>query len=74
MNSLRLSVIAMFFVSFVVAAGTDLVNVKSPHSVNETANRFETGLKAKGMTVFSRIDHAAAAQKLGLHFARLKGF
>ena len=29
-------------------------------------NRLEAAIKAKGMTVFARIDHAAAAAEVGL--------
>jgi uncharacterized protein (DUF302 family) len=42
------------------------VNVKSAHSVKDTANRLEKALTNKGMTVFIRIDHAAGAKKVGL--------
>ena len=40
-------------------------SVKSAHSVGETADRLESALKEKGMTVFVRIDHAAAAKNIG---------
>jgi uncharacterized protein (DUF302 family) len=39
--------------------------VKSNHSVKETADRLEAVLKQKGMTVFTRIDHAAGAKRVG---------
>ncbi len=59
-----------FFIFFgwvsVAAAGNGLVNVKSTHSVKETADRLETALTNKGMTVFVRIDHTAGAKKAGL--------
>ncbi|MFQ5707801.1 MAG: DUF302 domain-containing protein [bacterium] len=42
-----------------------MVNVKSAHSVTETANRLEAILKKKGLNVFARIDHAAGASKIG---------
>ncbi|HUV22497.1 MAG TPA: DUF302 domain-containing protein [Gammaproteobacteria bacterium] len=48
-----------------VAAGEGMISVKSAHSVNDTADRLESILGAKGMTVFARIDHAAGAQKAG---------
>ncbi|MCG6888690.1 MAG: DUF302 domain-containing protein [Gammaproteobacteria bacterium] len=48
-----------------VAAGEGMISVKSAHSVNVTADRLESILGAKGMTVFARIDHAAGAQKAG---------
>jgi len=45
------------------AAGADdgLVQVKSPFTVEQTLDRFERAVLAKGMKVFKRIDHAAGA-------------
>lgn len=43
-----------------------LVTIRSKHGPEETMNRFEIEVKAKGMTVFARIDHAAAAAAVGL--------
>ena len=42
-----------------------LISVKSPYNVSTTANRLESILKNKGMTVFLRIDHAKTAKKFG---------
>ena len=39
-----------------------LISIKSAHDVSKTADRLETVLKNKGMTVFARIDHAAGAK------------
>lgn len=47
-------------------AAVGLVSVKSPHGPEETMNRLEAELAAKGMTVFARIDHAAGAEAVGL--------
>lgn len=41
-----------------------LINVKSNHDVNKTADNLEAILKEKGMTVFMRINHAAGAKKV----------
>src|SRR3974390_1734265 len=38
----------------------------SSHGPKETMNRLEAAVKAKGMTVFARIDHAAGAAEVGL--------
>jgi uncharacterized protein (DUF302 family) len=38
----------------------------SSHGPKDTMNRFEAEVKAKGMTVFARIDHAAGAAAAGL--------
>ncbi|HHO68878.1 MAG TPA: DUF302 domain-containing protein [Gammaproteobacteria bacterium] len=42
-----------------------LLQVKSPHGVSETLDRFEQAVRNKGMTVFTRIDHAAGAARVG---------
>jgi uncharacterized protein (DUF302 family) len=42
-----------------------LIAVKSPFSPQETMARLEALLKQKGMTIFTRIDHAAGAAKIG---------
>mgnify|MGYP001817415235 CR=1 FL=1 len=46
-------------------AGEGIISVKSAHPVAVTADRLENILKSKGMTVFTRIDHAAGAKKAG---------
>jgi uncharacterized protein (DUF302 family) len=43
-----------------------LTTVKSSHSPQETMNRLEAAVKAKGLTVFARIDHAEGASAAGL--------
>jgi uncharacterized protein (DUF302 family) len=45
---------------------TGLVTVGSAHSTAETLARLEATLKAKGVQVFARIDHAAGAAAVGL--------
>jgi uncharacterized protein (DUF302 family) len=54
-------------VGSVAAAAADgaVVTKKSAHSVSATLDRFEKILKSKGITVFTRIDHAAGAKKVG---------
>jgi len=48
------------------AADPGLVTLASHHAVADTIDRFEAAVKAKGWVVFTRIDHAAAAQAAGL--------
>jgi uncharacterized protein (DUF302 family) len=51
------------------AAGDGLITKPSKYSAEETVTRFEAAIKQKeaaGFTVFTRIDHAAAAKKSGL--------
>ena len=38
----------------------------SSHGPRETMNRLEAAVKARGMTVFARIDHAAGAAEVEL--------
>jgi uncharacterized protein (DUF302 family) len=40
-----------------------LMTVASNNSVAETIQRFEDAIKSKGWMVFTRLDHAAAAEK-----------
>jgi uncharacterized protein (DUF302 family) len=43
-----------------------LITVRSGRGPKDTMNRLEAEVKAKGMTVFARIDHAAGAVEAGL--------
>lgn len=43
-----------------------LTTVPSSQGPKETMDRLETEIKAKGMIVFARIDHAAGAAEVGL--------
>ena len=51
---------------FSVAASDGLVKYESHHSVKETANRFESIAKSKGLTIFVRVDHQKNARGVGL--------
>jgi len=64
---LRLLCILLLSLALPVAAiaGNGMTIVESAHPVSQTADRLEAALKAKGMTVFNRIDHAAGAAKVG---------
>lgn len=46
--------------------GNGLVQVASPHSVNETVTRLETILAQRGVQVFALIDHSGEAEKVGM--------
>ena len=46
-------------------AGEGMIDVRSAHSVAQTADRLQNLLESKGMTVFQRIDHAAGAASAG---------
>lgn len=44
-------------------ATNGIIRVESPHSVEETANRYEEAAEEKGIRVFARHDHAQAAEE-----------
>ena len=43
-----------------------LTTLGSPYGPKDTMDRLEAAVKAKGLTVFARIDHAAGAAEVGL--------
>jgi uncharacterized protein (DUF302 family) len=43
-----------------------LISIPSSVGLKQTIDRLETELKAKGLTIFARIDHAAGAAQAGL--------
>ena len=45
---------------------TMIIKKPSPYSASETIDRLENILNAKGLTVFTRVDHAAGAKKVDL--------
>ena len=47
-------------------AADGLITMASSFSAKETMDRLEAEVKAKGLTVFARIDHAAGAIEAGL--------
>jgi uncharacterized protein (DUF302 family) len=64
---LRAVVAVWIAVSFCgVSSANDLIEVKSPRSVNETVNRLEGLVKDAGFVVVARVPHSAAALAEGL--------
>jgi len=47
-------------------AGQDFITKQSQFKVAESLDKLEILLKKKGITIFSRVDHAAGAKKAGL--------
>jgi uncharacterized protein (DUF302 family) len=47
-------------------AAPGLIALPSRHGPKDTMDRLEAAVKARGMTVFARIDHAAGAAAAGL--------
>jgi uncharacterized protein (DUF302 family) len=58
------AVICLWGVQAMAADG--LITMRSSYGPKDTMNRLEAEVKAKGMTVFARIDHAAGAAAVGL--------
>jgi len=63
---LWLLVLSVLSVPFAAADDNGLITMKSPYSVDETLDRFEQALKSKGMTIFTRINHAKGAEDVDL--------
>ncbi len=55
----------LFFVNAGFAADAGLVTKPSSYSVTETIQRFERAVADKGWVVFTEVDHAAAAARVG---------
>jgi uncharacterized protein (DUF302 family) len=47
-------------------AADGLITRASSYGPTDTMNRLEAALKAKGLTIFARVDHAAGAAEVGL--------
>jgi len=47
-------------------AADGLTTIPSSHGPKDTMNRLEAEVKARGMTIFARVDHAAGAAAAGL--------
>jgi uncharacterized protein (DUF302 family) len=47
-------------------AADGLITIKSSYGPEETMKRFEAGVRAKGLTIFAHVDHAAGAAAVGL--------
>jgi len=58
--------LALLPFSFSSFAAEGVVNVKSSHSVSDTANKLEKILLSKGMKVFARIPHSEGAKNVGV--------
>lgn len=49
-----------------------LIQVASPHSVNETVTRFKSIVAERGMQIFAFVDHSGEAEKVGLQMRPTK--
>ena len=66
MKKAILSIAAILLTAMPVMAVDGMIDVESAYSVKETADRLESILSQKGMTVFNRINHSDAAGKVGI--------
>jgi len=70
LSGLGLVAILAFVMALSVAtfakAQDSMILKESPHSVGQTLDRLAAAARDKGLTVFSRIDHAAGAESAGL--------
>lgn len=65
MRSLILGFLMLMLFTPLAFANDGMVKLKSTHDVKSTADKLENVLVSKGMTVFTRIDHAKGAKKVG---------
>jgi uncharacterized protein (DUF302 family) len=65
------AIAVLFYAIALPALAVDGLTTKpSAHSVNATIERFEAAVKKRGFMVFARLDHAAAAESVGLKMPR----
>jgi len=60
------SLVAIIFAASFSVVANGLVKYESHYSVKETADRFESIVKSKGLTLFTRINHQKNANDVGL--------
>jgi len=65
MRTIIMVFIFVLVLALPVVADPGIINIKSRHDVKNTADRLETVLKEKGMTVFLRINHSEGARSVG---------
>lgn len=66
MNKYLFAYIFLFTLVSTSLAGDGLITVKSSYDVSTTLDRMEKIISDKGLTVFTRIDHAAGAKKAAI--------
>src|SRR5499425_3873472 len=66
MSKLISIVAGIFLLGAHAMAADGLTTIPSSYGPKETMDRLEAEIKAKGMTVFARVDHAAGAAQAGL--------
>lgn len=59
--------LALLPLSVSLFAADGVINVKSQHSVEQTANKLEKVLLSKGMKIFQRVKHSEGAKSVGIN-------
>jgi uncharacterized protein (DUF302 family) len=60
------AIIGIWFWVVSAMAADGLITIPSSFGAEETADRLESEITARGMTVFARVDHAAGAAQVGM--------
>lgn len=58
--------LALFTIAIPAAAADGVITIPSVFTVSETADRLQSILGEKGMTIFNRIKHSESASKVGI--------
>jgi len=66
MKTLTTALFLLVFVTLPTFAADGVLNIKSAFNVKNTADRLESILSKKGMTVFNRIKHSENAAEVGI--------
>lgn len=66
MKKSLLTLLLVFFVTTPAIATEGMIHVPSSFDVEVTADRLESVLNEKGMTVFKRVKHSEGANKVGI--------
>lgn len=66
MKKVSLLALSLLFITAPSMAADGVINVQSDFSVTESAERLESILKEKGMTIFKRIAHSEGAANVGI--------
>ena len=70
MKKIIFSVLTILLIAVPAAASDGVVTVQSIFNVEETADRMESVLQEKGMTIFNRIKHSEAAANVGIELRK----
>jgi len=65
-----LTALSIVCIAIPALAADGMVTVPSTHTLEETAERLESVLHEKGMTIFNRIKHSEAAAKVGIELRK----